>query len=213
MSNDRKAVDKMKVKEMDMLIKHMDRYFEQTGCSVLHPIVDNGFHIDVLLYKPSEKYPFWKLVTMGASDYKMPKAPNSFGRFNEYIMFVDGNENLEDMNVASWFHSKLIMIASYAKFYNTHISYGHSLEWQNDDPEDKMIAAFIEMPQVISNVGILHCKVGMFKTVACLQTVLLNKNDLDKLMEIGPQAFSNYLYPENNGKRHFLSERRRSENF
>lgn len=203
----------MKVREMDMLTKHMDQYFEQTDCTVIHPTVDNGFHIDVLLYKPSEKYPFWKLVTMGASDYKMPKISNTFGRFNEYIMFVDKDENLNDIEIASWFYSKLVMIASYTKFYNTHITYGHSFEWKNDDPEDEMIAAFIEMPQVISNAGILRCKMGMFKTVVCLQTVLLNKNDLDKLMEIGPQAFSDYLYPETDEKQHFLSERHRSGKF
>ena len=65
----------MRVKQMDKLIKHFDTYFEQSDCTVLHPIVDNGFHIDVLVYKPTVEYPFWKLVTMGASDYKMLKIP------------------------------------------------------------------------------------------------------------------------------------------
>ena len=203
----------MKIREMDKIINHFDKYFEQTDSMVIHPIVDNGFHVDVLLYKPNEKYPFWKLVTMGASDYKMPKISNTFGLFNEYIMFVDKEEDLNDREIVSWYHSKLVMIASYAKFYNTHVTYGHSFEWENDDPEEEMIAAFMEMPQVIPNVGILRCKIGMFKTVVCLQTVLLNKNDLNKLMEIGPQAFSNYLYPENDEKQHFLSERHRSGNF
>ena len=203
----------MKSKEMNMLIKHMDQYFEQTDCMVIHPMVDNGYHIDVLLYEPNEKYPFWKLVTMGASDYKMPKISNTLGRFNEYIMFVDKDEKLNDRDVASWYHSKLIMIASYAKFYNTHITYGHSFEWKNEDPEDEMIAAFIEMPQIIPNLGMLRCKMGLFKTVVCLQTVLLNKNDLNKLMKIGPQAFSEYLYPENDEKQRFLSERHRSDHF
>ena len=203
----------MKIREIDKIINHFDKYFEQTDSMVIHPIVDNGFHVDVLLYKPNEKYPFWKLVTMGASDYKMPKISNTFGLFNEYIMFVDKEEDLNDREIVSWYHSKLVMIASYAKFYNTHVTYGHSFEWENDDPEEEMIAAFMEMPQVIPNVGILRCKIGMFKTVVCLQTVLLNKNDLNKLMEIGPQAFSNYLYPENDEKQHFLSERHRSGNF
>lgn len=203
----------MNTNEMKKLEKHFDKYFEQSDCIVVHPIVDNGLHIDVLLYKPNGKYPFWKLVTMGASDYKMPKIPNSFGVFNEYIMFVDKDEDLNDREVVSWFHSKLVMIASYAKFYNTHITYGHSFEWENDDPEDEMIAAFIELPQVIPDVGMLRCKMGMLKTVVCLQTVLLNKNDLNQLMEIGPQAFSEYLYPENGEKQHFLSERHRSEKF
>ena len=202
----------MRVKQMDKLIKHFDTYFEQSDCTVLHPIVDNGFHIDVLVYKPTEEYPFWKLVTMGASDYKMLKIHRTVSLYNEYIMFVDEKENLEDKDVLSWYHNKLVMIASYAKFCKTHITVGHSFEWENDDPEEEMVAAFIDFPQVITNVNVLRCKMNMFKTVACLQVVLLNKPELERLMEIGPQAFSEYLYPYD-GAEHFISEKRRSERF
>lgn len=203
----------MKKHEMKRLIRHFDQYFEQNDSMVLHPIVDNGLHIDVLLYKPNEKYPFWKLVTMGASDYKMPPIPNTISQYNEYIMFVDESEDLNNKETVNWYYNKLVMIASFAHHNQTHITYGHSFEWENDDADDEMVAAFIEFPQVMESVGILRCKLGMFKTVACLQTVLLNKNDLDLLMKIGPQAFSEYLYPDNDGKQHFLSERHRSEKF
>ena len=67
----------MNVKEMNKFTKHCDKYFEQTDCMVIHPSTDDKLHIDILLYKPSRKYPFWKLVTMGASDYKMPAIPNT----------------------------------------------------------------------------------------------------------------------------------------
>ena len=76
-----------------------------------------------------------------------------------------------------------------------------------------LVAAFIEFPQIIETVEILRCKIGLLKTVACLQVVLLNKNDLEKLMEIGPQAFSEYLYPNSEDQPHFLSERHRSDIF
>ncbi|MGN0113916.1 MAG: suppressor of fused domain protein [Acutalibacteraceae bacterium] len=203
----------MKVKTMDKLTAHFDRYFEQSDCMVIHPIVDNGFHIDILLYKPTEKYPFWKLATMGASDFKMPAIQNTLGMFNEYIMFVDKDENLENREVASWYHRKLTMIAAYPKYCNIHITYGHSLEWENEDSDDEMIAAFLEFPQVIEDTGVLHCKTGLLKTVTCLQVVLLNKNELKMLGEIGPQNFSEYLYPEDGRESHFLSERHRSEKF
>lgn len=87
------------------------------------------------------------------------------------------------------------------------------MEWKNNDPDDEMIAAYIELPQIIDSTGILRCKLGLFKKVICLQVVLLNRTDLDKLMEIGPRAFDYYLYPENDEKPHFLSERHRSEIF
>ena len=203
----------MNTREMDRLIQHFDRYFEQNDSLVLHPIDESDFHVDVLLYFPTKKYPFWKLVTMGISDYKMPKIPNTVGRFNEYILFVDQTEDLNDKAVLNWYHQKLLTVASFAYFTKTHITYGHSFEWENEDPDDEMIAAFIEFPQVIPDAGILHCKTGFFKSVACLQVVLLNQAELDKLKKIGPQAFSEFLYPEDGSAKHFLSEKHRSERF
>ena len=198
---------------MDQLVRHLNTYFEQDDCMVSHPVVDNGFHVDILVYKPNEKYPFWKLVSMGASDYKMPKIDNTLGLYNEYMMFVDPDVDLEDKQILAWYHNMLSMIASYPYFTHTHVTYSHSLEWAQEDPGEEMIGAFIEFPQIIEDTGLLRCKLGLFKTVTCLQVVLLNRAELDKRMEIGPQAFSDYLYPEDGGKAHFLSERHRSEKF
>ena len=203
----------MKLKEMEALTKHFDKYFEQDDSMVLHPIVDAGFHVDVLVYKPTEKYPFWKLATMGASDYKMPKITNTVGLNNEYVMFVDKDVDLSDKEVSGWYYNKLMLVATFASYNKTHITYAHSFEWKNEDPEDEMIAAFIEFPQIIEDVGILRCKTGLFKTATCLQVVLLNGGELEMLMKCGRQAFSNYLYPEDSGKAHYLSERHRSEKF
>ena len=203
----------LKSKEMDKFIKHFDTYFEQNDSTVLHPIVDDGLHIDVLMYAPNEKYPFWKLVTMGASDYKMPPIQNTVGLNNEYIMFIDSEIDLIDKDVLMWYYEKLLTVASFAYYNKTHITFAHSFEWENEDPDDEMIAAFIEFPQIIGTTEILRCKLGLMKTVACLQVVLLNKKELDKLMEVGPIAFSNYLYPEDSSTAHFLTERHRSEKF
>lgn len=203
----------MKIKEMNKLIKHFDTYFEQDDSAVLHPIVDDGLHIDILMYKPNKKYPFWKLVTMGASDYKMPSAQNTVGLNNEYMMFVDSEVDLNDKDVLIWYYNNLISVANYAYRNKTHITYAHSIEWKNEDPDDEMIAAFIEFPQIIGTTKILKCRLGFMKSVACLQVVLLNKEELEKLMEIGPVAFSDYLYPEDESAAHFLTERHRSEKF
>ena len=204
----------MKIKEMEKLTKHFDQYFEQNDCRVLHSTLQTELHVDILLYKPTEKYPFWKLATMGASDYKMPKIRNTIERSNEFIMFVDQAVDLKDKETLLWYVNKLGVVSTYAYYNKTHVTFGHSIEWKNENPSDEMIAAFIELPQVIDHIGILRCKLGAFKTVACLQVVLLNQADLDKLMKIGPQAFDAYLYPEEDGKKqHFLSERHRSNQF
>ena len=57
--------------------------------------------ISLLKYPPTEKYPFWKLVTMGASDFRMRKLPGSLGDRNEYIMFIDPSVDMNDMEEMS----------------------------------------------------------------------------------------------------------------
>ena len=204
----------MTPKQMDKFTNHIDKFFEQKDLYVLHPLIVNKMHIDVLVYEPTKKFPFWKLVTMGASDYKMPAIKgSSLGHHNEYMMFIDGVENLNDRETIAWYYEKLMLIATYPYETKSHVTYAHSMEWENDDPNDEMVGAFIEMPQIIEDVGILRCKMGLSKKITCLQVVLLNRQEINHLLKIGPQAFSNYLYPENGDRGHFLSERHRSSKF
>ena len=63
----------MNVRKMDKLIKHLDSCFEQSDSMIYHNDNMTNPHIDFLRYEPTEKYPFWKLITMGASDFKLDK--------------------------------------------------------------------------------------------------------------------------------------------
>ena len=203
----------MKIREMKRFYEHMDHYFEQTDSTVLHPIVDDGFHVDVLLYKPSEKYPFWKLITMGASDFKMPRLQNSLGNRNEYMIFVDPELDLTDREVLTWYYNILLSIAYYPAATNTAVTYAHSIEWGEAEEGCDMEGAFLEFPQMIETTDILRCKLGLMKTVVCLQAITLTRSEIDKLMEIGPQEFSSFLYPDDDSKPHFLCEKKRTDRF
>ena len=186
----------MNKREMKKIKAHFDRYFEQKDCMVLHPIGNSGLHIDVLLYTPTERYPFWKLATMGASDYKMPEHFPTISRFNEYIMFVDPSIDLNNKEIAKWYRDKLVMVASYAYENKCHITFEHSFEWKNESDDDDKVGAFVLFPELIDDVKVLRCKTGFRKTVACLEVVLLNNGELEMLKEMGPQGFwQNYWYP------------------
>ena len=200
----------MKPKEMDKLIQHFDTYFKQSEPTVLHPIVMEP-HSDALVYKPNEAFPYWKMVTMGASDYKMSAPINSLGNRNEYMMFIDPSEDLTDKEVSDWYFKKLITVAMYPVVTGTFVTFWHSMEWPTEDG-DEMVGAFLEMPEVVEDVGVLRCKLGLMKTVVCLQVILLNREELDKLLEIGNERFAEFVYPEE-GERHFICERSRSDKF
>ena len=204
----------MTAQEMEKFMAHCEKYFGQPTDMVLHSGKDEKMHIDILRYAPTEKYPFWKLVTMGASDYKMPRLKGSPGDRNEYMLFVHPDEDLTDHAALGWYFQILLGIANYPAATQTAITYGHSIEWGEIESGCDMEGVFFEFPQMIETTGILRCKLSFFKTVICLQAVTLTRADLDHLQKIGPQEFSNFLYPEEGNKRpHFLCEKKRSERF
>ena len=199
----------MRTKEMETLTRHFDTYLRQSDSKVLHP-ADMEPHIDALVYEPNDDYPFWKLVTVGASDFKMNAPQGAIGNRNEYIMFIDKDENLNDPEIVNWYFGRLMALALFPINENCFMTYGHSLDF--GDGESEMAGAYLELPQVIEDPGILRCKLGLMKTAVCLQVVLLTRSEIDKLLEIGPEEFSYYLYPEE-GDFHFISERSRSDKF
>lgn len=204
----------MKAAEMKKFQAHCDKYFDQTDSIVLHPANKSENHIDILRYPPSEKYPFWKVVTMGACDYKMPHEKVTLSDRNEYMMFISPSLNLTDSEEAFWYYNILLSVARYPRETQTVISYGHSIEWGESEEDCDMTGAFIEMPCMISDTGILHCKLGFMKKVACLQVITLTAPEIRTLMKVGPQAFSDYLYPDGEeGRPHFLCEKKRTELF
>ena len=198
--------------ELDTLTTHYDTYFGQDDCTVLHPIVSDGLHIDALLYPPNDKLPYWKMATAGASDYKMPDTKSTLGRYNEYVIFIDPDEDMTDREVASWYYNKLLIIASFAHDNRTHVTYGHSFEWENADESDEMVGAYIALPEITGDSRFLYCKTGILKKVVCLQPVLLTRDDIDMLLNIGQSAFGSFIYPDS-GRAHFICERKRSEKF
>ena len=201
----------MKTKEMNKLMDHLNTYFEQGDPLVLHSD-DMEPHIDILRYEPTEKYHFWKLTTMGASDFKM-NGNNSLGNRNEYMMFIDADEDLDDKETLTWYRAQLLKVALYPVVNNSFISVFHSVEWSPEAGEE-MVCAYLEFPQVIESTGILRCKLGFSKTAICLLAILLNKTETEKLLEIGPQQFSEYLYPDSDDEEmHFLSQRKRNDRF
>lgn len=189
---------------MDRFIDHLDRYFEQSEPTVFHNDGMKNPHIDILCYKPTIKYPFYKLVTMGASDYKLSKK-DTIGRYNEYMIFVDKEITNDEM---IWYLDLLLMIALFPFETHESLSYGHSLEL----PEDKlgnMKGAIITMPMIIEDAGILNCKLG-FKKVKCLQIITLTEEELDYKLKYGFEAIEIKFYPEDEKEAHYLTERVRS---
>lgn len=204
----------MNPREMDKFVAHCNKYLQQDNCKVFHSDHIRNPHIDILKYPPNDHIPYWKLVTMGASDIKMPHCANTLGDRNEYMVFISPDINLDDHQTFAWFGNKLLMIAKYPQYAKTHITYGHSVEWSEEDGSD-MVSAFLEMPQLLGSPDCMRCKLSLFKQIILLQPVMLTRQETDHLLSIGPEQFSYYLYPEDESseKTHFICERNRTDKF
>lgn len=192
----------MKTSEMEKLTRHYDKYFRQTNAVVIHPCVHEDIHIDGLLYEPDGSYPFWKLASMGASDYAM-NGKNALGNRNEYMLFIDPAVDMHDKAVAIKYFDILTRTALFAHENDCFVSYGHSMEFAADDAD--VAGVYIELPQAVKDTGILRCRLSPFKKAICLQIVTLDKQALARLLEVGNEEFSyTYTYPEQGGTPHLL---------
>ena len=205
------------VEQMDLFTSHCDEYLGQDNSLVLHPIIsDSSLHVDVLLYKPTADLPYWKMVTMGASDYRMPvddhyPFADQYGDRNEYIIFIDGSEDLENRDICFSYYRYLNMIAYYPPYAECLITYGHSCEWETDVGEE-MAGAYLELPMIMEDVEFAFFELEPDHKIVILQPVLLTRAEIDMLLTIGSEQFDYYLYPED-GRPHFLCELKRSDKF
>ena len=171
----------MIVKEMEKIMAYLDKYLEQEDWLVLNMNNDGlEMYVEVLLYEPTEKYPFWKLITLGASDYKMPRKAKSRARRNEYMLFVDGSVDLMVPKTLQWYYLQLLKIASHAQFHETHLTAGDCVEWLEEEGSS-VVGAHLSVPAIIQGgKGHVFCP-RLFKKIVFLQALLATREELDSL--------------------------------
>lgn len=192
----------MTKKKFNKLFAHYVKYFEATEePTILHEIVTTGeLHIDIVHIKPSQKYPFQVLATIGASDYKMPDYNRSLSPYNEYVTFVPADWDLTDPK-HSWIIHWLIGIARYPQENKTSLSFCHTVDMTADAEEMfsddfNMTAVQLFFPQAVDDTGILRCQTGLFEKVTILHMMPITRKELDtvkaKSIDILMDRFYNY---------------------
>ena len=186
------------------IVNHYNKYFEQEAEGMLEYCGDNNekMPIDVIIYKPTKKYPFWKLATVGASDYKMPKHKPAIARRNEYVMFLDKYINISpDSKEYDWYYRFLMLTAYSARDLGEFISYGHTIELTNS--QENWPISLLLMPEAIQDSRILRCKLGLFDKCAILQVMPISQKEYDE----GFEKIENNIYGENCKPEEFLARK------
>lgn len=197
--------------QMDRWAAHCGRCFlaaPEKDCIVLHPRNPRQLHIDMLLFPPNDTYPFYKLCTMGASDYKLPL---TLCQRNEFVMFLSDQEDLQQPETLGFFCDVLLSVALYPAENHFTLRFGHSIVWGEQKGTD-MHSAFLDLPYPIADPGFKRCRLSMLKETHCLQVTLLTREETERMRSLGPEKFYDFLYPAE-GAPHFLCQRFRDSRF
>jgi hypothetical protein len=123
---------------IEQISDHIDAHLGKVE-TVLHEIVSDAVHIDVHLVKPSESFPFARLVTSGMSDLPMTipggvEAPV----YVELLMTLPGDWRLDQNSFQDevWYWPVRLLkgLARLPHKYNTWLGFGHTVP--NGDPAE-----------------------------------------------------------------------------
>lgn len=208
----------MKQKHYDALEMHYNHYFQvidpEKEINILHPMQDDGFHVDIAIYAPNKNRSYKILATMGASDYAMKGKAGSLSNRNEFITFVPADwdyQNEKDRWLCDW----LSLTANYARLSGEFVTYSHTLDMSQvigseTDDDFNMTAVQIMFPQAIEDAGVLRAKLGLIRKTAILHMMPLTEAELHMVREGGDlEAMMERIYGENAPENAFLSVRKR----
>lgn len=186
----------MNTDAMEKLIAHFERCFGQETDTVLHSTAGTDPHIDVLVFAPTQKYPFWKLCTMGASDCKMPKREGvRYGKtaspYNEYVMFLDPSLRVEkDSDDWKWYWKVLMETALFPFRSGEALVATDTVDLGLDGPMKGVVLLF---PEAVEDTSVLRCRLGLGKTAVCLQVMPVTSEEMDERLRRGDEG-GDWLY-------------------
>ncbi len=203
----------MKMSHFDALDKHYAKYFEVIDAdkevTIIHPLADDGFHVDIAVYRANKNRPFQILATMGASDHAMRGKFGSLSNRNEYITFAPADWDFNDEKY-NWLPQWLFTTAHYSRLTGDGVSYAHTLDMTQvidarPSEDFNMTAVQIMFPQAI-DVGVLRAKLGLLRTATILHMMPITEAELHEVREGGNlEAVMDRIYGENAGEFDFLA--------
>ena len=138
--------------------------------------------ITTLVFKPTDEMPFWKLCTIGASDYLMPERDIGWGRKanrrNEYMMLITPEvEVSEDSTEWLFLNSLLWSTAEYAFNEKDNLTVSDTIDMGLDG---KYCGTVLLLPEVFKSPSIVKCYVSEHKYISIFQVMPITRELLTK---------------------------------
>lgn len=143
--------------------------------------------ITTIVFKPTDEMPFWKLCTIGASDYLMPEREIGWGRKanqrNEYMMLI-GPEVEISQEKTEWLslNSLLWATAEYAFNAKENITVSDTIDMRN---KGKYCGTVLLLPEIFKSPSIVKCFVSKHKFISIFQVMPITRKLLSKKLKKG----------------------------
>lgn len=128
-----KLEDKMYLYTEEELEKYKQFVEEQFGNyeEILHEVVSDGIHLDIIVIPPTKEDNYYKLVTMGMGAYKM-NVPKNLKKYklerSELVIFLPPNWDIKSNKEEDyWPIRQLKTLARLPIQSNTWLGYGHTV--------------------------------------------------------------------------------------
>ena len=179
-------VNKMKSKRQQKLYDHYKTVFGEEPILSLklkkNVLPTDMKPITTLVFKPTDEMPFWKLCTIGASDYLMPEREIGWGRKanrrNEYMMLIAPEvEVSEDSTEWLFLNSLLWSTAEYAFNEQDNLTVSDTVDMGLDG---KYCGTVLLLPEVFKTPSIVKCYVSEHKYISIFQVMPITRELLTK---------------------------------
>ena len=141
----------------------------------------------MLVFKPTEEQPFWKLCTIGASDYPMPERDIGWGRKanrrNEYMMLIAPEVDVSEDSI-EWLllNSLLWSTAEYAYSEKDCLTVSDTIDMKADG---KYCGTVLLLPEAFKSPSIVKCYISKHKYISVFQIMPIMRELLSKKLKKG----------------------------
>ena len=143
--------------------------------------------ITTYVFEPTNELPFWKLCTIGASDYLMPERNIGWGRKanrrNEYMMLISPDVKVDE-TATEWLvlNSMLWSTAEYAFNEKDNITVSDTIDF---GLKCKYCGTVLLLPEVFKTPNIVKCFISKHKYISIFQVMPITKEQLSKKLKKG----------------------------
>lgn len=143
--------------------------------------------ITTLVFEPTKDTPFWKLCTIGASDYLMPERDIGWGRKanqrNECMMLVDPKAEVSQEKT-EWLslNAFLWVAAEYAFSAGENVTVSDTIDMQI---EGECCGAVLLLPEIFKSPNIVKRFVSKRKYISVFQVMPISREMLNEKLRKG----------------------------